>query len=146
MARKRFDYERYVRNYEVQEAKANRAGYLMNERMLTEREAYERYRATRRMLEIEVKNNERGSIGNVYQYMVRDQAAPNSWAMAKAIKRYSKETGQNVKLKDILYTEDIKTIVDFSYEKQYRDQLKAQGLSWVEIDKRVSHLFFGSPE
>ena len=154
MARyKAFNYDRYVNNYIVQQDKATRAGYVMNERMLTEREARARYNTTKMMLKLEVESGERKAIGNVYQYMVRDQSAPNSWAMAKAMKKYVTETGQNIKLKDILYTEDLKQLIDFSYEKEYREQLKKDHIdpktgkvNWKEIDRIISNVFFGSPE
>ena len=100
----------------------------------------------------EVASGDSKGVGNVYQYMVRDQSAPNSYAQALAYKKFADITDQKVKLRDILHTEDLKEILDFSmvkdYAKDLREALKDQGLTKhqinAQIDREISRVFFGS--
>lgn len=141
---KAFDYETYKKHYYEQELKNARKGYTMNEPLLSEAKARKRYGLTK-MVRIEaVADGESKGVGNVYQYMVRDQSAPNSYAQALAYKKFANVTGQDVKLKDILHTDDLKDILDFSMIKDYEKDLKAQGFTSAQIDKEISRVFFGS--
>lgn len=116
----------------------------MNEPMLSEAKARQRYGLTK-MYRIEaVADGESKGVGNVYQYMVRDQSAPNSYAQALAYKRFADITKQDVKLKDILHTNDLKEILDFSMISDYSRSLKEQGFTSAQIDKEISRVFFGS--
>ena len=92
----------------------------------------------------EVASGDSKGVGNVYQYMVRDQSAPNSYAQALAYKKFADITEQDVKLKDILHTEDLKDILDFSMISDYSKSLKEQGFTSAQIDKEISRVFFGS--
>ena len=141
---KSFDYDTYKKHYYEQELKNARKGYSMNEPMLSEAKARQRYGLTK-MYRIEaVADGESKGVGNVYQYMVRDQSAPNSYAQALAYKRFADITKQDVKLKDILHTNDLKEILDFSMISDYSRSLKEQGFTSAQIDKEISRVFFGS--
>lgn len=152
LLQKSFDYDTYKKHYYEQELKNARKGYTMNEPMLSEGKARERYGLTKMYRMQEVASGDSKGVGNVYQYMVRDQSAPNSYAQALAYKKFADITDQKVKLRDILHTEDLKEILDFSmvkdYEKDLREALKDQGLTKhqinAQIDKEISRVFFGS--
>ena len=141
---KAFDYDTYKKHYYEQELKNARKGYTMNEPMLSEEKARKRYGLTKMYRMQDVADGESKGVGNVYQYMVRDQSAPNSYAQALAYKRFADVTEQDVKLKDILHTEDLKEILDFSMIKDYEKDLKKQGFTSAQIDKEISRVFFGS--
>ena len=141
---KSFDYDTYKKHYYEQELKNARKGYTMNEPMLSEEKARQRYGLTKMYRIQDVASGESKGVGNVYQYMVRDQSAPNSYAQALAYKRFADITEQDVKLKDILHTEDLKEILDFSMIKDYEKDLREQGFTSAQIDKEISRVFFGS--
>lgn len=141
---KSFDYDTYKKHYYEQELKNARKGYTMNEPMLSEGKARQRYGLTKKVRMELVADGESKGVGNVYQYMVRDQSAPNSYAQALAYKKFADITEQNVKLKDILHTEDLKEILDFSMISDYAKSLKEQGFTSAQIDKEISRVFFGS--
>lgn len=141
---KSFDYDTYKKHYHEQELKNSRKGYTMNEPMLSEAQARQRYGLTKKIRIEAVADGESKGVGNVYQYMVRDQSAPNSYAQALAYKKFADITEQDVKLKDILHTEDLKEILDFSMISDYEKSLKEQGFTSAQIDKEISRVFFGS--
>lgn len=141
---KSFDYDTYKKHYHEQELKNERKGYTMNEPMLSEEQARQRYGLTKKIRIEAVADGESKGVGNVYQYMVRDQSAPNSYAQALSYKKFAEITKQEVKLKDILHTEDLKEILDFSMISDYARSLKEQGFTSAQIDKEISRVFFGS--
>ena len=140
-----FDYNRYVRWYQKQENIANKAGYQMMEPMLNPQQAQARYNATKKILQEEVKSGKMKSVGNIYQYMARDQTSPNSYAQAKAYKEYARITGQKVNINDLRFTEDLDQVLDMSFIRDYIRQQRAAGVAWAQIDADVSRRFFGSP-
>ena len=141
---KSFDYDTYKKHYHEQELKNSRKGYTMNEPMLSEAQARQRYGLTKKVRIEAVADGESKGVGNVYQYMVRDQSAPNSYAQALSFKKFADITEQNVKLKDILHTENLKDLLDFSMISDYAKDLREQGFTSAQIDKEISRVFFGS--
>lgn len=141
---KSFDYDTYKKHYHEQDLKNSRKGYKMNEPLLSEEKARHRYGLTKKIRIEAVADGESKGVGNVYQYMVRDQSAPNSYDQALSYKKFADITKQDVKLKDILHTENLKDILDFSIISDYSKSLKEQGFTSAQIDKEISRVFFGS--
>lgn len=70
----RASYSAYLEAYNKQERKLNKKGLEMNQDKLTRRQFEAVYSATRNDLKKEVSTGDRKVIGNVTQYIVREQA------------------------------------------------------------------------
>ena len=94
MARKGFDYEAYKKWYYKQEQVNLKAGKPMYITMYTYQEAKEVYDLTKQDLLEDVRKGKRGTVGNVYQYMAREQQSELSYKRAQAVYQMVKEIGR----------------------------------------------------
>ena len=146
MARKGFDYEAYKKWYYKQEQVNLRKGKPMYLTMYTYQEAKFVYEVTKEDLAKDVRKGKRGTIGNVYQYMAREQQSELSYKRAKAVYQYVKETGQDVSFNEIRYmsARQLKEKIDWSYSEIAKETYIALGHSLSESIHLISTNFFGS--
>lgn len=146
MARKGFDYEAYKKWYYKQEQVNLRKGKPMYINMYNYQEAKFLYEVTKEDLAKDVRNGKRGSIGNVYQYMAREQQAELSYKRAKAVYQYVKTTGQDISFKELRYftAQQLKNNIDWSYSEIAKETYRALGHSLSESIHLISTNFFGS--
>lgn len=141
-------YRRYMTNYEQQEFKMIRQGKFMDSPMYSFRQFTDAYMGTKEALRLEKELGERGSIGNVYQYMVREQAYPYSQKKIAGMRKAFKEVGfEDVKITRFSTYDDIKNqLTDEDWEKIKNTyyQLQVDGKSMSEARLMISHMFFGS--
>jgi hypothetical protein len=81
-------YQAYSREYDKQENKMERLGLKMSTEKLTKEEYLDEAHIVRNQLEYDVEQGRRKGVGNVNQYIVRDQAYEVSYKQAKAQSKY----------------------------------------------------------
>lgn len=137
------DYQRYVEWYHRQERIAERQGHTMFSQMYSEKRFQDTYAYTKRDLEELVKEGKRGSVGNVYQYMTREQTYLMDYSTQMALKREFPE----------LKPHRFETVEDVTkrFTKENWDKLdnlywqsRHDGLSGRASAAIVSQVFFGS--
>lgn len=146
MAKKGFDYEAYKKWYYKQEQVNLKAGKPMYITMYTYQEAKEVYDLTKQDLLEDVRKGKRGTVGNVYQYMAREQQSELSYKRAQAVYQMVKETGQDISFKELRFmtAEQLKNNIDWSYLETAKETYRALGLSVSEVNSLISTNFFGS--
>ena len=146
MARKGFDYEAYKKWYYKQEQVNLRKGMPMYLTMYTYQEAKEVYAFTKQDLLEDVRNGKRGSVGNVYQYMAREQQAELSYKRTRAVYQYVKETEQDISFKELRYmtNEQLKKNIDWSFLEVQKQVWTDRGWDITKINAQVSINYFGS--
>ena len=146
MARKGFDYEAYKKWYYKQEQVNLRAGKPMYTTMYNYQEAKLIYDLTKEDLTEEVHSGKRGSVGNVYQYMAREQQAELSYKRTKAVYQYVKETGQDISFKELRYmtNQQLKNNIDWSFLEVQKQVWTDRGWDITKINKQVSINYYGS--
>ena len=146
MARKGFDYEAYKKWYYKQEQVNLRQGKPMYLNMYTYQEAKEIYDLTKQDLLEDVRTGKRGSVGNVYQYMAREQQSELSYKRAQAVYQMVKETGQDISFKELRYmtTDQLKNNIDWSLLENAKETYRALGFSTSQVNKLISTNYFGS--
>ena len=146
MARKGFDYEAYKKWYYKQEQVNLRAGKPMYINMYTYQEAKFLYEVTKEDLTKDVRNGKRGSVGNVYQYMAREQQSELSYKRAQAVYQYVKETGQDISFKELRYmtSQQLKKNIDWSLLENAKETYRALGFSVSQVNNLISTNYFGS--
>ena len=146
MARKGFDYEAYKKWYYKQEQVNLRAGKPMYITMYTYQEAKFLYEVTKEDLAKEVRSGKRGSVGNVYQYMAREQQSELSYKRTQAVYQYVKETGQDISFKELRYmtNEQLKKNIDWSHLDLQKQVWTDRGWDITKINQQVSINYFGS--
>lgn len=146
MARKGFDYEAYKRWYYKQEQVNLRAGKPMYTTMYNYQEAKLVYDFTKEDLTEDVRKGKRGSIGNVYQYMAREQQSELSYSRTKAVYQYVKATGQDFSFKQIRYmtSQQLKNSIDWSQLEMQKQIWLDKGWDLNKINKQVSINYYGS--
>ena len=146
MARKGFDYEAYKRWYYKQEQVNIRQGKPMYINMYTYQEAKEVYDLTKEDLLEDVRKGKRGTIGNVYQYMAREQQSELSYKRAQAVYQMVKETGQDISFKELRFMtyEQLKNNIDWSLLENAKETYRALGFSTSQVNKLISTNYFGS--
>ena len=146
MARKGFDYEAYKRWYYKQEQVNIRQGKPMYINMYTYQEAKEVYELTKEDLLEDVRKGKRGTIGNVYQYMAREQQSELSYKRAQAVYQMVKETGQDISFKELRFmtAEQLKNNIDWTLLENAKETYRALGFSTSQVNKLISTNYFGS--
>ena len=146
MARKGFDYEAYKKWYYKQEQVNLRKGMPMYLSMYTYQEAKEVYELTKQDLLDDVHKGKRGSVGNVYQYMAREQQAELSYKRTSAVYQYVKDTGQDISFKELRYmtNEQLKKNIDWSFLEVQKQVWTDRGWDITKINAQVSINYFGS--
>lgn len=146
MARKGFDYEAYKKWYYKQEQVNLRSGKPMYTTMYNYQEAKLIYDFTKEDLLEDVRKGKRGTIGNVYQYMAREQQSELSYKRTKAVYQYVKETGQDISFKELRYmtSQQLKNNIDWSYLDVQRQVWTDRGWDITKINEQVSINYFGS--
>ena len=146
MARKGFDYEAYKKWYYKQEQVNLRKGMPMYLTMYTYQEAKEVYDLTKQDLLEDVRTGKRGSVGNVYQYMAREQQAELSYKRTMAVYQYVKETGQDISFKELRYmtNQQLKNNIDWSFLEVQKQVWTDRGWDITKINEQVSINYFGS--
>ena len=146
MARKGFDYEAYKKWYYKQEQVNLRKGKPMYLTMYTYQEAKFVYEVTKEDLAKDVRKGKRGTIGNVYQYMAREQQSELSYKRAKAVYQYVKETGQDISFKQLRYMtkQQLKNNIDWSFLELQKQIWLDKGWNITKINEQVSINYYGS--
>lgn len=146
MAKKGFDYEAYKKWYYKQEQVNLRQGKPMYITMYTYQEAKEVYDLTKQDLIEDVRKGKRGTVGNVYQYMAREQQAELSYKRAKAVYQYVKETGQDISFKELRYmtAKQLKNNIDWFHLEVQKEKWRDKGWDITKINEQVSINYFGS--
>ena len=146
MARKGFDYEAYKKWYYQQEQVNLRAGKPMYTTMYNYQEAKLVYDFTKEDLTEDVRKGKRGTVGNVYQYMAREQQAEVSYKVTKALYQYVKATGQDISFKELRYftKQQLKNNIDWSYLEIQKQIWLDKGWDITKINKQVSINYYGS--
>ena len=146
MARKGFDYEAYKKWYYKQEQVNLKAGKPMYTTMYNYQEAKLIYDLTKEDLLDDVHKGKRGSVGNVYQYMAREQQAELSYKRTKAVYQYVKETGQDISFKELRYmtNQQLKNNIDWSFLEVQKQVWTDRGWDITKINAQVSINYFGS--
>ena len=146
MARKGFDYEAYKKWYYKQEQVNLRAGKPMYINMYTYQEAKFLYEVTKEDLLEDVRSGKRGSVGNVYQYMAREQQSELSYKRTKAVYQYVKETGQDISFKELRYmtNQQLKNNIDWSFLEVQKQIWTDRGWDITKINQQVSINYYGS--
>ena len=146
MARKGFDYEAYKKWYYKQEQVNLRKGKPMYLNMYTYQEAKLIYEFTKEDLLEDVRKGKRGSVGNVYQYMAREQQAELSYKRTMAVYQYVKETGQDISFKELRYmtNQQLKNNIDWSFLEVQKQIWKDRGWDITKINQQVSINYYGS--
>ena len=146
MARKGFDYEAYKKWYYKQEQVNLRQGKPMYLNMYTYQEAKEIYDLTKQDLLEDVRKGKRGTVGNVYQYMAREQQSELSYKRTMAVYQYVKETGQDISFKELRYmtNQQLKNNIDWSFLEVQKQIWKDRGWDITKINEQVSINYYGS--
>ena len=146
MARKGFDYEAYKKWYYKQEQVNLRKGMPMYLNMYTYEEAKLIYDFTKEDLLEDVRKGKRGTVGNVYQYMAREQQAELSYKRTMAVYQYVKETGQDISFKELRFmtSDQLKNNIDWSLLENAKETYRALGFSTSQVNKLISTNYFGS--
>lgn len=146
MARKGFDYEAYKKWYYKQEQVNLRAGKPMYTTMYNYEEAKLIYDFTKEDLLDDVHKGKRGTVGNVYQYMAREQQSELSYKRTKAVYQYVKATGQDISFKQLRYmtSQQLKNNIDWSHLEVQKQIWKDRGWDITKINQQVSINYYGS--
>lgn len=146
MARKGFDYEAYKKWYYKQEQVNLKAGKPMYTTMYNYQEAKLIYDFTKEDLLEDVHKGKRGSVGNVYQYMAREQQSELSYKRAQAVFKMVKETGQDFSFKELRYmtSQQLKNNIDWSFLENAKETYRALGFSVSQVNNLISTNYFGS--
>ena len=146
MARKGFDYEAYKKWYYKQEQVNLRAGKPMYTTMYNYQEAKLVYDFTKEDLLEDVRKGKRGTIGNVYQYMAREQQSELSYKRANAVYQYVKATGQDISFKQLRYmtSQQLKNNIDWSHLEVQKKIWLDRGWDLTKINEQVSINYYGS--
>ena len=146
MARKGLDYEAYKKWYYKQEQVNLRKGKPMYLNMYTYQEAKLIYDFTKEDLLEDVRTGKRGSVGNVYQYMAREQQAELSYKRTKAVYQYVKETGQDISFKELRYMtkQQLNNNIDWSHLEVQKQIWLDRGWDITKINQQVSINYYGS--
>lgn len=138
------DYQRYVEWYHKQEAIVARKGHKMYSDMYTEKKFQEVYKFTKNDLALDVKEGRRKAIGNVYQYMARDQSYLLDYSTQKALR----DALPNLKPSRFETLDQVKkrmTDDDWDYIHQVYNQAKYDGMTKKEAYHFIAQAIFGSP-
>ena len=146
MARKGFDYEAYKKWYYKQEQVNLRKGKPMYLNMYTYQEAKLIYDFTKEDLLEDVRKGKRGTVGNVYQYMAREQQAELSYKSTMAVYQYVKATGQDISFKELRYmtNQQLKNNIDWSFLEVQKQIWTDRGWDITKINQQVSINYYGS--
>ena len=137
------DYQRYVEWYHKQENIVSRKGHSMYSNMYSEKKFQEVYKFTRNDLALDVKEGRRKAIGNVYQYMARDQSYLLDYSTQKALRKTLPDLNPS-RFETLDQIKRRMTDLDWDVVRQTYDAAKASGMSGKEAAKFIARTFFGS--
>lgn len=138
------DYQRYKEWYHKQEDIVARKGHKMYSDIYTEKKFQEVYKFTKNDLALDVKEGRRKAIGNVYQYMARDQSYLMDYSTQKALR----DALPNLKPSRFETLDQVKkrmTDDDWDYIHKVYEQAKYDGMSGKEAYHFIAQAIFGSP-
>lgn len=144
-------YNAYLRAYDKQERKLSKQGLEMSDTKYDFNEWIEQWSKKRNDLQYEVNIGQRKGIGNVNQYLVRDQAYELSYKAGEAVYKALQERGevgegisrQKMMVK-IRQGEFLKSEGWWDAIQSFREQLKKEGYAPDMIRQEVSRQFYGS--
>lgn len=144
-------YNAYLRAFEKQKSKLAKRGLEMNDEKYSFSEWEEQWIRKRNDLQYEVNLGERRGIGNVNQYLVRDQAYELSYKQGEAIYRAMSDRGELQEgISKITYMTKIRQgewldkIGWWENIKELREELRKKGFNNEEIKNKISHQIYGS--
>lgn len=149
------DYERYEQWFFKQQSKMAKKGLTMIENIkISKPEFYQRYREIRNDLKSQVNAGYRSSIGNIYQYLVREQAYGGKYETIATLKRegfLKLRKGVTIQEVATLDWEQLRTsdyggsLIDWNSIRQIYRDLKAEGYTGKKSREWISQNIFGSP-
>lgn len=140
-------YAIYRRKYYEQEAKLQRMGHEMDQPLLTKNQFNNVFEETKSILKMQKDMGTRKGIGNVYQYIVREQAYPISQGLVRGLKEVYKKTGEEVNFNRFTTYEQLKQNAPdavWDFLKEEYQTLTAQGMSGKNAKLMIAQIFFGS--
>ena len=137
------DYQIYKKWYHKQELIVARKGHSMYSDIYSEKRFQEKYKFTKNDLALEVKQGKRKAIGNVYQYMARDQSYLMDYSTQKALKNTLPDLNPS-RFETLDQFKRRMTDADWDVVHQAYNDAKASGMSGKEARKFIARTFFGS--
>lgn len=140
-------YDIYKREYLKKQIKVAEQGGQMFSPMYSEKKFRARYLETKAQLLEDVKSGSRKGVGNVYQYMISDQAYAIDQKMYRGLKKLYKEAGEEVNFDRFTsYSEIRYRASDKIWEtvEGYYKQLRIDGADAVSANQMIAQMFFGS--
>lgn len=135
------NYAKYVKEYKKAEAKMERRGWKMSDRLLNKVEFDNMYKATYNQRLIDVKGR-RSKVGNVYEAIVKEQTRSGTFKQSLAAYRgYAKSHDSAVPLREFMYGESRWSEIDSAY-----NSMIASGMSSKDASHQIAVTFFGSPD
>lgn len=140
-------YEKYRNWYFNQQDKVLRQGGAMYSPLYNMKQFAQAYNETKQELKDLVAEGKRTGVGNVYQYMVREQAYPMDQKMYRGLRELYKEAGEKINFNRFTTYEEIRyTAPDIIWDtiQQYYEQLRVDGLNSTSAKALIAQMFFGS--
>ena len=136
------DYNRYVEWYHKQEEIVARKGHKMYSDMYSEKRFHEKYKYYRSVYQYDIKQGKRKTIGNLYQYMTRDQSYLMDYSTQKALRTAFPDLKPS-RFETIKEIKSRMTDEDFDYIR-YQYNLARKELSVNDALEYIAQTFFGS--
>ena len=136
------DYKRYVEWYHKQEEIVARKGHKMYSDMYSEKRFHEKYKYYRSVYQYDIQQGKRKTIGNLYQYMTRDQSYLMDYSTQKALRAAFPDLKPS-RFETIKEIKSRMTDEDFDYIR-YQYHLARNELSVNDSLNYIAQTFFGS--
>ena len=136
------DYKRYVEWYRKQAEIVARKGHKMYSDMYSEKRFHEKYKYYRSVYQYDIKQGKRKTIGNLYQYMTRDQSYLMDYSTQKALRTAFPKLKPS-RFETIKEIKSRMTDEDFDYIR-YQYHLARTELSVDGALEYIAQTFFGS--
>lgn len=140
-------YTIYRREYYKQQEKVYRMGHDMDQPLLTKNQFNNVYEETKSILKMKMDMGTRKGVGNVYQYIVREQAYPISQGLMKGLKEVYQRAGETPNFDRFTTYEQLRNnapdavwdVVKDEYHKLIDD-----GNTSTQAKAIIAKIFFGS--
>ena len=140
-------YTIYRREYYKQQAKVNRMGHEMDQPLLTKNQFNNVYEETKSILKMKTDMGVRKGVGNVYQYIVREQAYPISQGLMRGLKDVYQRAGETPNFDRFTTYEQLRNTAPDAVWDVLKDEyhtLVADGNTSTEAKAIIAKIFFGS--
>jgi len=140
-------YTIYRREYYRQQAKVNRMGHDMDQPLLTKNQFNNVYEETKSILKMKTDMGTRKGVGNVYQYIVREQAYPISQGLMRGLKDVYQRAGETPNFDRFTTYEQLRNTAPDAVWDVIKDEyhsLLADGNTSSGAKAIIAKIFFGS--